>query len=75
MLAGDERYRAMEIALKSIFDSMILMSYIPRQVLDQEKPYLIVRTNDQISPLLSYLEVEVSAKYWLELRRNKVEAP
>ena len=52
---------------------MALMCYIPRQVLGTEQPDLIVRTLDAVSAILFYIEVEVSTKYWLELRRKKIE--
>lgn len=73
MLAGGEKHRNIVVSLKGIFDSMLLMSYIPRQELGKEQPDLIVRTPEAISPKLFYLEVEVTTKYWLELRRKKVE--
>ena len=73
MLAGGEKHRSIVVSLKGIFDSMLLMSYIPRQELGKEQPDLIVRTAETISPKLFYFEVEVATKYWLELRRKKVE--
>ena len=73
MLAGGERHRDIVVLLKAIFDAMVLICYIPRQVLGTEQPDLIVRTLDAISAILFYIEVEVSTKYWLELRRKKIE--
>ncbi len=73
MLAGNVEHRSMVLALKDVFDSMHMLTYIPRQRLGREQPDLIVKTPGSISSTTFYAEVEVATKYQLEKRRKKVE--
>lgn len=73
MLAGSAEHRSMVLALKDKFDSMYLLTYIPRQRLGKEQPDLVVKTSGSISSTTFYVEVEVATKYQLDKRRKKVE--
>lgn len=73
MLAGNSEHRSMVLAVKDIFDSMHMLTYIPRQRLGREQPDLIVKTPGSISSTLLYVEVEVATRYQLDKRRKKIE--
>lgn len=73
MLAGNSEHRSMVLAVKDIFDSMHMLTYIPRQRLGREQPDLIVKTPGSISSTVLYVEVEVATRYQLEKRRKKVQ--
>lgn len=61
------------LAVKDIFDSMHLLTYIPRQKLGKEQPEIIVKTSGSITSTTLYVEVEVATKYQLEKRKKKME--
>lgn len=72
VLAGGQRHREMLLRLKSVLDSFQMPCYIPRQEIGVEKPDLIAVDGNSNARLL-HLEMELSTKHRLELRRRKIE--